>query len=485
MKKHVRILILVTCICIAFLLLISASLLFISEIAYKSNAGAHILACEKTLIAIGHAFETYRANHKGSLPSSLLELKDCIKEKYPSDSAGIPICVGNRNEDETGDTSYYVYNPSLSTNENRPICWDGKPHRIRSRLIPDTYIWNVLYADGHIERLRKRNFLGLMNSIGISEPNYISAKDYENGKRFYESNTILVKQNDIAIVFEDNYKKWKDFCKSPTVMVSSEISTRLNSPYYRNIVEIGPSAIPYIVQKSKEDPDFNWLGWAWAEITRITPTKNKHWESIENWWKGGRKQARERFESLYQKWKDDKANGKSLDADKMKKSIQALGIETLPFLIDKVKQGDTEWVEVISKLTAGKLDKNAYIFQCIEWWEKDKENWLIPFPNKQPVAEAGPDKVVKSGDFVQLDGSASNDADGDKLEYGWIQIAGPFIKLFDNSTAKPFFEAPLVRESTTLIFQLIVYDGSPIKSVHSSCQSGKSKPDTVRVVVNP
>ncbi|MCP4610741.1 MAG: hypothetical protein GY845_18695 [Planctomycetes bacterium] len=180
MKKHVKVLILVICICIAFLLLISASLLFISEVAYKSNAGLSMFACENTLRAIGYALEAYKSNHEGSSPSSLLELKDDIKEKYTSDSAGVPLCFGNRNDDEIGHTSYYVYNPSLSTDENRPICWDSTPHRIRSRFLSDTYVWNVLYADGHVERLRRRGFLSLMRSIGIRDPNFPSPKDYYN-----------------------------------------------------------------------------------------------------------------------------------------------------------------------------------------------------------------------------------------------------------------------------------------------------------------
>lgn len=180
MKKIVIVLILVVCICIAFLFLIV-------DVANTVNSEARIRLCEDTLGAIGHAFEAYRANHEGSPPSSLVELKDNIKGRYARNSAGIPHCVGNRNEDETSDTSYYVYNPSLSTDENRPICWDSKAHHQRNRLLPDTYIWNVLYADGHVERLSRREFLSLMRSIGIRDPNNPSLKE-EPGKHLSKSN---------------------------------------------------------------------------------------------------------------------------------------------------------------------------------------------------------------------------------------------------------------------------------------------------------
>ena len=175
----------------------------------------------------------------------------------------------------------------------------------------------------------------------------------------------------------------------------------------------------------------------------------------------------------------------SVEADKTKKAIRALGIEALPYLIEKVKKGDAELVEVVSELTGGKVERNATIRQSLDWWKQDKENWLIPFPNKQPVAEAGLDMAIKSGDAVELDGSASSDSDKDELTYEWIQIAGPFIKPWDNTKSWQVFKAPVVRKRTTLIFQLIVYDGSLIESVHPLCQSGRSKPDTIKIEVNP
>ncbi|MBN1803649.1 MAG: hypothetical protein JW837_00220 [Sedimentisphaerales bacterium] len=286
--------------------------------------------------------------------------------------------------------------------------------------------------------------------------------------------------------FETEYKAWKKHCES--VSFSSKTSDRLKSQHFRNMVALGPKILPFIEEKSLEDKNFQWTGWLGLYITKINPDPTINpWakESMFNWWKGGRKQTRERFEFLYQKWKNDKLKGDSVETDKTKNSIRALGIATLPFLIEKIKQGDNELIEVVSKLTDGKVKRNATIRQSLDWWGRDKEDWLIPFPNTRSIARAGKDKSIKSGNIVQLDGDASSDADNDTLTYRWTQIAGPSVTLSDNTAAKPVFEAPLVRESTALIFQLVVDDGSPVESVHSLCQSGKSKPDTVRVVVNP
>lgn len=45
--------------------------------------------------------------------------------------------------------------------------------------------------------------------------------------------------------------------------------------------------------------------------------------------------------------------------------------------------------------------------------------------NTAPVSNAGPDQTVFEGDRVQLDGTDSTDADGDRLEYLWRFIAKP------------------------------------------------------------
>jgi hypothetical protein len=43
------------------------------------------------------------------------------------------------------------------------------------------------------------------------------------------------------------------------------------------------------------------------------------------------------------------------------------------------------------------------------------------------TADAGTLQIVSSGDLVSLDGSNSNDPDGDELHYHWIQIAGKSV----------------------------------------------------------
>ncbi len=83
----------------------------------------------------------------------------------------------------------------------------------------------------------------------------------------------------------------------------------------------------------------------------------------------------------------------------------------------------------------------------------------ISTENSQPEANAGPDQQVKEGDTVQLDGSASNDADQNPLTYQWSFTAKPqnsAAVLTDTTADKPSF---LAEQAGLYVLQLIVNDG--------------------------
>jgi hypothetical protein len=97
-----------------------------------------------------------------------------------------------------------------------------------------------------------------------------------------------------------------------------------------------------------------------------------------------------------------------------------------------------------------------------------------PVVNNDPTADAGPDQSVASGASVNLDGSASADADaGDTLTYAWTQTGGlSTVTLTGADTASPSFTAPTGPDSLT--FQLEVCDQ------HAACNT-----DSVTITVDP
>jgi hypothetical protein len=81
--------------------------------------------------------------------------------------------------------------------------------------------------------------------------------------------------------------------------------------------------------------------------------------------------------------------------------------------------------------------------------------------NQAPAANAGLDQAHDEGGVVALDGTHSDDPDGDPLvTFSWTQISGPPVALDDACSATPHFMAPAVGPGgLTLVFRLTVSDG--------------------------
>ncbi len=94
----------------------------------------------------------------------------------------------------------------------------------------------------------------------------------------------------------------------------------------------------------------------------------------------------------------------------------------------------------------------------------------VAWENQPPVADAGPDFEVISGDQVTLDGSLSTDPDDGILGYQWKQTEGLPVSLSDSTALSPVFTAPEVDEDgAVLTFELIVTDVHGLQST-DNCQ---------------
>lgn len=90
--------------------------------------------------------------------------------------------------------------------------------------------------------------------------------------------------------------------------------------------------------------------------------------------------------------------------------------------------------------------------------------------NTAPVARAGPDQTVESGELTLLDGSTSSDAETDPIACSWTRLSGPApVTLANPETARPAFVAGL---AGSYIFRLTATDDRQASSQ-----------DTVTVVV--
>jgi tetratricopeptide (TPR) repeat protein len=83
---------------------------------------------------------------------------------------------------------------------------------------------------------------------------------------------------------------------------------------------------------------------------------------------------------------------------------------------------------------------------------------FFPF-NNLPIANAGSNQTVDSGDIVILNGNKSKDSDGNIISYLWTQTGEePKVELNDPYTSHPSFRAPIVTSDTKLTFTLTVKD---------------------------
>jgi choice-of-anchor B domain-containing protein len=78
--------------------------------------------------------------------------------------------------------------------------------------------------------------------------------------------------------------------------------------------------------------------------------------------------------------------------------------------------------------------------------------------NQAPNAVAGSSQTASPGNHVTLNGDASNDPDGDALDYAWTQTLGPTVSLSNANSMTASFTAPSVNSDTLLRFELRVMD---------------------------
>ena len=111
-------------------------------------------------------------------------------------------------------------------------------------------------------------------------------------------------------------------------------------------------------------------------------------------------------------------------------------------------------------------DQNPYVVQLVVndgMADSAPDTVAITTENRVPVADAGPDQTVTTGDTVQLDGSGSSDPDGDPLTFEWVFTSRPpgsSAELSDPNAEMPTFVADVpADDQNPYIVQLVVNDG--------------------------
>jgi hypothetical protein len=169
------------------------------------NSYGSKLMCENTLKMIANAAKLYQDKKDGQWPPSLLELGPYYEGKYKPGPNSIPKCPGGGSlTGDTADSDYIYYQPIA--NEVIPVCWDSKPHRTKGVLLPDTFSSNVLYSDGHIERLSERELFRELFPLAKTNPDVLKILNYPDEKISYIRLTIFLVGIVIGLILTRCYK---------------------------------------------------------------------------------------------------------------------------------------------------------------------------------------------------------------------------------------------------------------------------------------
>ena len=116
------------------------------------------------------------------------------------------------------------------------------------------------------------------------------------------------------------------------------------------------------------------------------------------WWNEVREQTPELFAGHYEEWKALRDEGKTEEAAKKLESIENLGIDALPSVMEAVAAGDKDMVPVAAYLadvpwfTGTKASDAMTCDECVAWWKANKAHYAMPPFEKIVVEEkAGSD----------------------------------------------------------------------------------------------
>ena len=100
--------------------------------------------------------------------------------------------------------------------------------------------------------------------------------------------------------FEAHYRKWKAYIRSDAVVLASFDEAYVANPSFQAMVDIGPDALPYLIEKLRTDEEAHFLIHVLSEITKKrftpeeiamaqvrydTPLGNQHYAAMWlDWW---------------------------------------------------------------------------------------------------------------------------------------------------------------------------------------------------------
>ena len=204
-------------------------------------------------------------------------------------------------------------------------------------------------------------------------------------------------------IFEEKFAKWYNHASHPDVTYSAEWSLKAKNKDYYEIVDMGVVVIPFIIEKiESKKKSVSSIRSALFKILKYKSNtlynretkkvifidfpeyNSKKKPFFDFWWYKGRKKIPQTLKTRYEEYKQLKSRRDVKGAEEKLQKIQNLGYDGLPVMIEMVKSGEVDLIPVISRLTASEkrgdvnLPASARAEEVLQWWEKNKERFLVP-----------------------------------------------------------------------------------------------------------
>jgi hypothetical protein len=119
--------------------------------------------------------------------------------------------------------------------------------------------------------------------------------------------------------------------------------------------------------------------WSIDELPGVQWSRNPNVTELWlRWWNDERFHTPERFAKFYAERQALLQQGDAKGAQEKCERIQNLGIPVLPCLLDRIGQGATDLVPILSALTSGAVKPDASPADCAKWWNAHKQEWTLP-----------------------------------------------------------------------------------------------------------
>ena len=214
----------------------------------------------------------------------------------------------------------------------------------------------------------------------------------------------------IGQLFETRYWAWRQWLAGhPDPQGFSSEGTRwaFNNVPYRQLVALGPRSVPCILARSGSDillldalgeiSKFQFhlrnqalrpgvVRWTVDELPGVQWSQPPDFRDIwRRWWNEVRFQTPERFAKLHDERQSLLKQGDAKGAQEKYQRIQDLGIPVLPCLVDRIGEGATDLVPIMSALTNGGVKGGARTQNRVKWWNQHKDEWTLPPASPAPV----------------------------------------------------------------------------------------------------